>query len=576
MAKQLGSHDVSEHLREAYARGWQEDDVCFRFTSCTTPEGRPSVSVGCLPPALAVPIIFVPGIMGSNLKAKADISDGFGKAIIRSGAPTWRVDSKEELASEWVLRKKDQYQLRFQGDKVAVDDRGSIHVDASTNRTPISRQSEAQARARGWGTVSAEFYGGFLDWLDNQLNGPGKLRVGGGLLDNTALASLKQTATKNPHGVAKDKPGATLGAVDLDILLKVDNPVHAFGYNWLQSNLESGAALSAFIDKTIAQYNKDGRICKRVILVTHSMGGLVARAACIVHGATDKVAGVFHGVMPTDGAAASYKSMVAGSGGEPWHGPGDWLGEWVGPKVLGPTGDYVTPALAVNVGPLELLPNARYNQGKPWLRITDIDGKVIKELPKAGGDPYQEIYLEQACWWRLLNVEWLNPAGLNDTLLERYGKAIDKASSFHMKVQAAGDFHPNTHAHYGLDSDHLTYATVTWKLAKEVGAEQIDKLQRFHGAFPINVAPKAGTRVLLLNDGLLIQAQLSDPESAGDGVVPAHASAMSVDQGVKPGNLLVRGSGYIHNSSYSPKSRSEGPAAALQAIVRVLKAEVRA
>jgi hypothetical protein len=519
-----------------------------------------------------VPIIFVPGIMGSNLKAKLDILNFQTKVVIPADEPVWRVDGTVALAKEWLSRKQDQYQLRFQHDKVAVDDRGKILVDSKTNKTPNAGLTEAQARDLGWGTVSAAFYGDFLDWLDGQLNQPGRELRNGELRDNQALTSLKQTAIQNPLGVQPGFPEKSLSPEDLDLLLKADNPVHAFGYNWLQSNLKSGEALARFIDQTIHFYADTGRTCKQVILVTHSMGGLVARAACTVGGVADKVAGVFHGVMPTDGAAATYKRMVSGFGGEPTDGLIGWIKDWIGSAALGPSGDYVTPALSLNAGPLELLPNARYNNGEAWLVVKDKDGRELRKLP-AYGDPYTEIYEEQSAWWRLVNPEWLNPAGLANEMLIKYQIALGDAKKFHAKVQAAGDFHPVTHAHYGNDTAHKSYGTVTWQMQKPVDFERNAKLQRER--LP-GVTQMTGTRIYLRDGDWGVHALLSEPDAAGDGTVPAKASAMAVDAGVKPGHLLARGNGYSHDASYDRSGTSEGPAAALQAIVRMLAGAVAA
>lgn len=63
-------------------------------------------------------------------------------------------------------------------------------------------------------------------------------------------------------------------------------PVHVYGYNWLQDNKTSAEGLVAFIDRTINLYKNHwgygmpfpaGQ--EKVIIVTHSMGGLVARYA---------------------------------------------------------------------------------------------------------------------------------------------------------------------------------------------------------------------------------------------------------------------------------------------------------
>ncbi len=575
MANTIGPNDGSTHVRAAFAEGWQADEGCYLFQSSLTPEGRTSLSTGCIPSNRVMPIIFVPGIMGSNLKAKRDILDGTNEVAITVETPVWRVDSTLTLAKEWVNRKQDQYQLRFQYDKVTVDDRGVIEVSGKPDApqlTPLARLTETLARARGWGTVSAEFYGGFLDWLDSQLNQAQRELRDGQMVDNTVLTSLKQHATRNPSGMAPEHDLPALTSEDINVLLKANNPVHAFGYNWLQTNIDSGKALATYIDQTIQHYVNDGFQCDKVILVTHSMGGLVARAACTVAGAGDKVAGVFHSVMPTDGAAATYKRMVSGFEGEPTHGAFGWFTDWVGALALGPTGDYVTPAMALNAGPLELLPNARYNGGEPWLIVRDPSG-VVRKLPSAQ-DPYNEIYLEQSAWWRLINEEWLNPAGLNlaDGWLS-YSRAVEKAQLFHTKVQATGDFHKNTHAHYGVDRDYLAYGTVSWKLRQTVDAARHTTLQR--EKLP-GVQPLTGMEIYLHDAQGGSHASLSDPDAQGDGTVPAQASAMAVDSAVAPGNLLVRDTGYSHDKSYQVGGKSAGPMAALQAIVRVLKAEVQA
>ena len=574
MATSIATDDQSTYERSAFPEGRQAEGGAMRFQSCTTVASRPSVSTGCMPANRVVPIIFVPGIMGSNLKAKADIRNGDQNVVIQSDTPVWRVDGTIGLAWNWAAKQQDQYQLRFQYDKVAVDDRGKIAVKSAgdaPSHTKRAGLTEEEARARGWGTVSAVFYGEFLDWLDSQLNQAQRDMSSGTPVDNHMLTHLKQVATRNPSGVQNEAQTPPLTAADIEVLLKVDNPVYAFGYNWLQTNLESGQALKDFIQQTIDQNNGRGRSCKKVILVTHSMGGLVARAACTVAGAGDQVAGVFHSVMPTDGAAATYKRMVSGFGGEPTHGMFGWLTDWVGALALGPTGDFVTPALALNAGPLELLPNARYNDGKPWLIVRDPSG-VVRQLPLAN-DPYNEIYLEQSAWWRLLNEDWLNPAGIYDDFSLKDKKVMSDAQAFHTLVQAKGDFHKNTHAQYGFDLGYRAYGTVTWQLKKPVEPARHATLQREH--LP-NVKPLTGMDIYLRDELGGVHASLSDPDVQGDGTVPAQASAMRVDQAVAAGNLLVRDAGYSHDASYEVGGKSEGHTAALQAIVRVLKAEVPA
>jgi predicted alpha/beta hydrolase family esterase len=59
----------------------------------------------------------------------------------------------------------------------------------------------------------------------------------------------------------------------------------------------------------------------KVIIVTHSMGGLVARYASQVSGAKDKILGIVHGVIPDLGSPAAYRRMKVGAKQEGMAGP---------------------------------------------------------------------------------------------------------------------------------------------------------------------------------------------------------------------------------------------------------------
>jgi hypothetical protein len=215
----------------------------------------------------------------------------------------------------------------------------------------------------------------------------------------------------------------------------------------------------------------------------------------------------------------------------------------------------------MNTGPLELLPNQRYNASQPWLFIKDASGQVLLQLPEQ--DPYEDIYLQDQVWWRPCNEAWLNPAGLKSggDLQIEYGKAVGMARQFHQKVQ---DFHPNTHAHYAQDASAKAYGTVTWTLNATLTPQQCASLAR-------DDPSDADMTIDLRHENLKLSAQLSAPDAPGDGVVPAEASARAVDRGVQVGHLLVRDTGYRHDESFSLNQPTEGPKAALQAIVRILR-----
>ncbi|MEI6993387.1 esterase/lipase family protein, partial [Klebsiella pneumoniae] len=75
----------------------------------------------------------------------------------------------------------------------------------------------------------------------------------------------------------------------------------------------SAKRLSEEVDRIIDKYQTQGMKCSKVILVTHSMGGLVARYYSECLEGRDKIYGIVHGVMPSVGAAATYTRMKRGT-----------------------------------------------------------------------------------------------------------------------------------------------------------------------------------------------------------------------------------------------------------------------
>ncbi len=167
-------------------------------------------------------------------------------------------------------------------------------------------------------------------------------------------------------------------------------PVYSFGYNWTASNEEAGRELASRVTGLIAGYAAAGHTCRFAMLITHSMGGIVARAAMhFVGGFKEKILGVIHGVQPVTGSPAAYWRMKAG-----FERPGTLGGVSAG--VLGPTAMEVTSILAHMPGGLQMLPTKHYrnNRGQAkWLHVRDpqVPGQSVKSLP-SGGDPYASIY----------------------------------------------------------------------------------------------------------------------------------------------------------------------------------------
>jgi pimeloyl-ACP methyl ester carboxylesterase len=191
-------------------------------------------------------------------------------------------------------------------------------------------------------------------------------------------------------------------------------PVYGFAYNWTASNFSSGKKLAARIEAVIQEARSITGLCSKVILLTHSMGGLVARSAAKLHGSEGNILGIVHSVQPASGAPAAYWRMKAG-----------FEGSSLPASVLGNDGLSVTAMLANSPGGLELLPNQHYRTGEgkiAWLRgVRDLDG-VIRDQPKKG-DPYSDIYAVPAVteppagtgpssnrYWGLVDPALLDPS----------------------------------------------------------------------------------------------------------------------------------------------------------------------
>ncbi|WP_262459833.1 esterase/lipase family protein [Alloalcanivorax balearicus] len=524
------------------------------------------------PPAVAVPIVFLPGVMGSNLRAKRDIhlnavvrGKPVRRQLARAGDRIWDVDKAAKMSLsegplDWLGRGPAERQLLLNRENVEVDDRGMIAEGqdqrpgamGSTYSTPSGRTEHselplAKARARGWGQISWYSYGPFVDWLEEQLNG-GAMESSG---PNAVLNELLQLSGATPPGVA--------GSVDalreeqITKLLDIYFPVHALGYNWLNSNLDSGEEVARGIEAIIQQY-QERHVCEKVIVVTHSMGGLVARAASEASGARDNILAVIHGVMPTDGAALFYKRLIGGGFGE-----GGGVVGYMTAQVLGATAQETTPVLGHAPGPLELAPNQLYNGGRPWLFINAAAGGTMKSLPESG-NPYNEIYRAGREWWRAINLDWLNPAQLPDSL-PNHVKALAKAQGYHLTLGNAG-FHPETYAHYGRDDGERIWGTVTWTATAMEGIRggpgNLPQAWQKRPSLPIAGDPAnwsvdyqwGGRPTRSVDDGLneRVRCEIEPAADPGDGTVPADQGAAGVSR-ANPKVLCVT-AGHDHQSSY--------------------------
>jgi pimeloyl-ACP methyl ester carboxylesterase len=312
-------------------------------------------------------------------------------------------------------------------------------------------------------------------------------------------------------------------------------PVHAMGYNWLQSNSMSALKIRDRVDALIAEYKSKGFNCEKVIIITHSMGGLVARAMAHpnIGNAAERILGIVHGVLPSRGAPAAYRRMKCGFE--------EGLVGWAPtPKVLGNFGSEVTAVLGNSEGGLQLLPSSAYGNG--WLEVRQ-GNNVITRLPQSG-DPYSEIYKLRSEWYRLLNEEWLNPAFSSDCTIERAFDFLDRAQEFHATI--ADFFHPNTYAHYGTDANRTSWEHIIWKLGEG---------QLHQGWERLSVTEDNRQGELTIFDPSQkreIHVKLGASVGAGDQTVPMRSSDHQRQSGKLKGVFLQ--TGYEHQDSYKNKA----------------------
>ncbi|MBV4460114.1 alpha/beta hydrolase [Pseudomonas sp. COR58] len=510
------------------------------------------------PPDHAIPVIFVPGIMGSPLMSTGPAATLLGednrwawfpddpKGWI-AGLTRWKsYNSLTPLERKQLL---DPQQTRAFS---APEDADRETLAKFVNTLPVQ-----EARNRGWGSVSLDSYGPILNFLEAQLR---FIQTPEGKPYPGVMAAVPHSASiwGDLKGYSPLKPEALKAAAEFRY------PVYAVGYNWLNSNAQAADYLAGKIRATLERCRKELNVkCEHgVILVTHSMGGLVARMCAKRN--PELIQGVVHGVQPAIGAATAYRRVRAG-----WE-------DFKGAVGLGGTGKKIMPIFANAAGPLELLPNQRYGEG--WLRAT-CDGKELFRMPN-GTDPYTQIYLKQNAWWRLMNAAWINPTGntTQATLVSawsNYERMLGHAKAFHASL---GDYyHPNSFVHYGSDPGHQAFHRVTWAvtpgfipsgrpgvpptLLPAPSREQAIAL-RLTGdthegrAWMVNdVGEKSwinrqGSAVIHDSRGDGYRADIQDQDQAGDGTVPAHAAEDAAEKAV----FAARMTGYDHQGSYKNRN----------------------
>lgn len=495
-----------------------------------------------IPPGHSIPIVFVPGIMGSNLCN--DKND-----------PVWLLNSTGNIPTAllraWVGKSAAVRQKVLHPDRTQVYKFGRVPKKNAGSGIDVGTYIR-----RGWGEVSEASYHKFLIWLDEKMNAQrNPLDWTDFRHESSSEFSAEKTkgSEKLASGIVMSMNGMPTLAengfpvepITSDELLKRSKfsfPVYAFGYNWLRSNEEGAKLLQARIEKIISENNKGHISCEQVMVVTHSMGGLVARACAQLPGMKEKILGIVHGVMPAVGAAVAYRRCKVGMADE----------DYIAGLVIGSTGKEISAVFAQSPGALQLLPSEEY--GIRWLEIEDSSGRYNQSLPQS--DPYEEIYLERNKWWGLINEDWLNPVDGEPIEWGMYVVNIKMTRGFHRKI--SGFFHPNTFVFYGGGNDKKSFLKIKWIIKKGLpphskfgpsptlsqvsgmrhGSVRTDGSNNVYvgGESTSNTTTRGDSSVYTSKETSFWEMRCAPHDSAGDGTVPLRSGGFPREAGAR--NIL--------------------------------------
>jgi pimeloyl-ACP methyl ester carboxylesterase len=421
-----------------------------------------------------IPVVFVPGTMGSNLKVRRDVPLP-RHSPLKAGDPAWRPPNSAPSglweARDWRNRSPAERQMILNPALLEVDGDGPLDPDQTSLELSVMRE-------RGWGEVFASSYGTLLATLQRDLNETFAADLDGGRYVRQAWEQVVQAMqgdTLQRWGVRNLAP---VTEAELEKYAAFQYPLYAVGYNWLQSCAVSSQRLEKRVLDIIAWWQARKHQCHQVILLTHSMGGLVARACA--KRIPDKIAGVVHGVMPALGAPLAYRRIACGTEStNPANGWADDIAAEKFAEIAGKTTEHTTPVMAASPGALELLPNQFYP--RPWLHVRVLcpSGPTgaretaydFLHLPNESKPNPYDLYRNTRDWWRLINPALADPAHLyanqQDGVHGVIGDAIDAAERFHRGLD--NYYHPRTYAYFGSDTAHLSYGQIRW-LARGTGA----------------------------------------------------------------------------------------------------------
>ena len=490
-----------------------------------TPKALNTRGMFTMPSKKVVPVIVVPGIMGSNLRAATVPAPGTkANEALAPGQEAWRAPNGTinglAEARLWKARNPRTRQLILDGETLVVDNRGAINLPDDASQYGATPE---EVRGRGWGEVHWDSYGKLLYGLYIGFNHTFEM-------DPLDRVRVLRRHWKNVMECDPARWGVRsiekITEKELEKHADYYYPVYAFGYNWLKSCEDSAGKLQEFIDKTIGFWVDHKCDCQKVILVTHSMGGLVARACA--KQIPGSILGIVHGVMPALGAPVCYRRIACGT--EKWSPSNGSVQNQTAEAVSEILGEWPESTMAVmgtSPGALQLLPNHLYP--KPWLHVYMVNrvnnkdsGRDVVHLP--AGDPY-DMYRDMDSWYRLVDPALADPAGkykgefsVKDTIR----KAINSAERFHRETLGTY-YHPQTYAFYGADPAQMSFGAVRW-VARDPGKGAVFTDANIRNATRSGYGPSGGRRVRVegSTDLHFVPAR---QDIAGDGTVPQQSGA---------------------------------------------------
>ncbi|WP_224360803.1 lipase/acyltransferase domain-containing protein [Hyalangium versicolor] len=384
-------------------------------------DGDPPKTHDTLHTAL-IPIVFIPGVMGTRLDIPggSDWDPDYTPSMagwLACSARAARIDLSVTLKpNATVIKALSNYTAGKDAQGEIKKDRELLEVAARFGKKTVD-EAIALYEDRGWGGLCWEFYGPILCYLEKHFNHP----------------------NHNAMGI---------------------HPVYAYGYDWRKSNAVSAEGLVKRVDAILAKWPG----AKKVLIVTHSMGGLVARYACAKLGLSSKAVGVVHVVQPSNGAIPAYRRFFTGCV-EQFDNDGDWKLN----NILGDTWWKYLAYLSGLPGPMQLMPNHRYHLGgsngltlstaswlktQPQVELSNIYS--VYEGTQTPGIVRQESELPFAGWaLGPISAIW------DSEILPELRKRIKEAQTFHTEL--ADGAHPKTYALFsnGLQTDDFVDWTKT-------------------------------------------------------------------------------------------------------------------